>query len=37
MKKLLLVTLASMAWAWLSHHGYVMLRAGWRELGAKPA
>ena len=33
---LLLVTLAAMAWAWLSHHGYVILRAGWRELGATP-
>lgn len=29
---LLLFTLLAMAWTWLSHHGYVVLRAGWREL-----
>jgi len=33
---LLLVTLLSLAWAWLSHHGYVSVRAAWRELGSGP-
>lgn len=33
---LLFFTLIAMAWTWLSHHGYVVLRAGWRELGANP-
>lgn len=33
---LLLFTLVSMAWAWLSHHGHSVLRAGWRELGSNP-
>ena len=33
---LLFFTLVAMAWTWLSHHGYVVLRAGWRELGAEP-
>ena len=33
---LLLFTLVGMAWTWLSHHGYIVLRAGWKELGAGP-
>ncbi len=33
---LLLFTLVAMTWTWLSHHGFVVLRAGWRELGADP-
>lgn len=33
---LLLFTLVSLAWAWLSDHGYVSVRAGWRELGSDP-
>lgn len=33
---LLFFTLIAMAWTWLSHHGFVVLRAGWRELGANP-
>lgn len=33
---LLLFTAVGMVWTWLNHHGYVTLRALWRELGAKP-
>ncbi|MDO5669621.1 MAG: zf-HC2 domain-containing protein [Corynebacterium sp.] len=33
---LLLFTLVSLAWAWLSHHGYVSVRALLRELGSGP-
>ena len=34
---LLLFTAVGMVWTWLNHHGYVTLRAVWRELGADPA
>lgn len=33
---LLLFTAVGMGWTWLNHHGYVTLRAVWRELGADP-
>ncbi|NLF90160.1 MAG: hypothetical protein GX570_02255 [Corynebacterium marinum] len=33
---LLLFTAVGMVWTWLNHHGYVTLRAVWRELAAKP-
>lgn len=33
---LLLLTLIALVWAWLNHHGFLLLRTGWRELGASP-
>ncbi len=34
---LLLATAATLAWAWLTDHGYLQLRSAWRQLGAQPS